>query len=79
MLYETLRLEREAIPYPWGPIGAQVRDMGQSAGAALGDVAGSVVGFEAFAGAVLRTATPRKASRADHRDGAGAFDARDSS
>ena len=79
VLYETLRLEREAIPYPWGPIGAQVRDMGQSAGAALGDVAGSVVGFEAFAGAVLRTATPRKASRADHRDGAGAFDARDSS
>ena len=79
VLYETLRLEREAIPYPWGPIGAQVRDMGHSAGGALGDVAGSVVGFEAFAGAVLRTATPRKASRADHRDGAGAFDARDSS
>ena len=81
VLYETLRLEREAIPYPWGPIGAQVRDMGQNGGAALGDIAGSVVNFEAFAGAVVRTATPRKASRAGDRDGgrAGAFDARDSS
>lgn len=79
VLYETLRLEREAIPYHWGPIGKQVRDMGQNAGAALGGVAGSVVGFEAFAGAVVRTATPRKASRAGDRDGAGAFNARDSS
>ena len=80
VLYETLRLEREAIPYPWGPIGAQVRDMGLGAGVALGDVAESVVGFEAFAGAVVRTATPRKASRAGDRDGGlGAFDARDSS
>ena len=44
MLYETVRLEREAIPYPWGPIGAQVRDMGDAAGAAVavGTAAGAV-------------------------------------
>ena len=63
MLYETVRLEREAIPYPWGPIGAQVRDMGDAAGAAL-KKAKTRLGFEAFAAAVLGTATPRKVTQA---------------
>ena len=63
VLYETVRLEREAIPYPWGPIGAQVRDMGDAAGAAL-KKAKTRLGFEAFAAAVLGTATPRKVTQA---------------